>query len=321
MYRQNLLFLALLTAFASNAIAQVQTQVKAPGCDAIPRLGLRNIQVQYSTEAAVATAFFTRCDTTNYRDYYTDGPPDPAWCEDQDRLQQAETHRGEFLAVLGIYGSAVNAWKRCRESANSGLQITPEIAPDARTVNIQLEGVDPNSASDSETTPDTTEFLGIQHENFRCVVLVPMQRTDKEDSLDRGESYIRELRPNRNRTLREVNKTLRENRNSSNRQTVTVHCERTAPRKEPGGLLGSADSTAFDVLDSGIISILTTAGSMQLYFAEESLPSVASEQALEARMENFESWLPPAAPDPDQQTLRESLATLADSVWDLLSRA
>jgi len=277
-----LVFLSLVLSMtlAADALAQ--------GCPALLQHGLHNVSVQYGPDVALATRYFAHCTDSSG----TAQVPEASWCSDAAR-RQAEPLLAAYRTAYPLYASAVEAWEQCRAYRASGLQLTPQITPDARRADLGLRYT---------FSPDTTQFLGVTSDHFRCVIIMPT------------EHGIRERRPDRDKTITDVHKALRAG------QAVTVRCDRAASRTRPSflaSLLSSADSTSYQVLERGDVTLLTSAGSMHLFFAEEVIPPVQVEQALATRLANVETWVSQAPSPPDDKTLPERVASLDSSVASL----
>ena len=174
------------TVAISSIFLALSTTQAADSCDAIITHGLRNIQVSKSSEAAIATKYFNHCQKqfssmsdqelaqasleiigkgsggASYDRKRTEERLNQ-WCTDNREL--AQSNKTAFNESQEIYQGAVSAWEKCTALYARGVQITPSITPDARTVGIGLVY--------KGDTNDGVLFYGVRAEDFKCQITGP----------------------------------------------------------------------------------------------------------------------------------------------------
>lgn len=180
------------TVAISSIFLALSTTQAADSCDAIITHGLRNIQVSKSSEAAIATKYFNHCQKqfssmsdqelaqasleiigkgsggASYDRKRTEERLNQ-WCTDNREL--AQSNKTAFNESQEIYQGAVSAWEKCTALYARGVQITPSITPDARTIGIGLVY--------KGDTNDGVLFYGVRAEDFKCQITGPGGSTVK----------------------------------------------------------------------------------------------------------------------------------------------
>jgi hypothetical protein len=172
-----------------------------------------------------------------------------------ENRERAEASKAVYEEVQEFYKDAVSAWSRCNELKSHQVQIEPKITPDAKTIDISLRY--------TGATTSGILYMGYDADGFTCSDYYPTEVGPKSVPKDKA-VYI-------------------------DRQAIKIHCKRdTAIKEEKNG-------TTFSKMKDGTVTIHTAGDDMQLFFAEEWIPSLPDQEAanLKVKIDELKSKLPP----------------------------
>lgn len=275
-----------LSCSAAALIVCFQSVSFAEECNALLSHGLRNIRVTKSAEASLVAKYNQFC-KINYDnqseavkahidvEVFGSGAGNAGMSSEKkketlnhwcaENRERAESSKAMYDEVQEFYKDAVEAWNRCNELKGYHVQMTPKITPDAKTLAVSLRYTGP--------TKSGVLYMGVEADGFKCEDTYP---TDAEGYKPVPKRQRVEISP----------------------QAIKIHCKRDDAKRE------EKDGTTFYRLREGTVTIRTAGDDLQLFFAEEWVPSLPDQQAAALR----------SALDNLQQRISESNNKLKNSL-------
>lgn len=256
----------LAIAFCSLVVS---SSLSAQDCGALLTHGIKNIEVKYSSEAAIATKYYRHCglDFKEVSDSilanieveiigsgsgsggFSRAQREEAlrrWCvtnKDVAQSSQSDYHKSQT-----IMADAISAWSKCSELSAKGVQTRPVVSADLRTVTLSVSFTGPTSEID---------YYGFDAEGFECNSRFPeMYGRDVEAHIKAGNAIKLRAGP-----------------------AVSVVCSRSVAEKELNGQV-------YEWLSRGTISIRTGSDPYQMFFPESTNPKMPDSvaEALQAEV-------------------------------------
>jgi hypothetical protein len=267
-------------AFALLGLITFSVPVAAQDCNALLAHGLRNVEVKYSSRAALATKYYRNCglDVASLSDTvignvevevfgYGSGSGGLTRTQREDRLRRwciqnkelAQSAQDDYVRSESTMAEAVSAWSHCNELANRGVQTRPVISPDQRTVSMNISFTGPVIKGSG------VEFYGVKSENFDCDTRVPgMTPAQLEKAFNTATPVI--ITP----------------------AAIAVECRRPVKTKTVNG-------QQYTWLERGTITVQNAADPYQLFFVEQTDPLLpdAAAQRIESNIALLNRMLPP----------------------------
>lgn len=263
-------------AIAAASMCWASSAVLAQDCNALIAHGLRNIEIQKSSSAAIATKYYRNCGMT-FEDLsdtviatlevevfgYGSGDGGFSRVQREQRLKQwcvtnreyAQSAQDLYVESQSIMAEALSAWSHCTDLAARGVHTEPRISGNQRIVDLSV----------SNTGAGSVEFYGVAPTNFTCDTKVPSM-TDSQVANTLGKGKPIPLGP----------------------AAISIHCERKVVAKTIAG-------QAYTWLDAATISVRTASDPYQLFFPEETDPSMPEKETdrISANLSSARREMPP----------------------------
>ncbi|HEX3126566.1 MAG TPA: hypothetical protein VH394_04490 [Thermoanaerobaculia bacterium] len=249
-----------LAGLAFIFFGMVSSAALAQDCNALIAHGLRNIEIQKSSSAAVATKYYRNCGM-KFSDIsdsvlatleveifgYGSGNGGFSRAQREQRLDQwcitnreyAQSAQDQYVESQTIMAEALSAWSHCTDLAARGVHTEPRISGNQQIVDLSV----------SNTGAGAIQFYGVTPTNFSCDTQVPkMKAAQVKATLGSGVPI--DLGP----------------------AAISVHCERKIEIKTVGG-------QQYKWLAAATISVRTASDPYQLFFPEETEPPLPEKLA------------------------------------------